>query len=51
MGAFSYNHSHIITDPCMRVVIGSAEVVGAWVQNSKCKGVWVHKFCHILGGS
>ncbi len=21
----------------------------AHVQNSKCKGVWVHKFCHILG--
>ncbi len=49
VGAMSYNHFYIIIDPCTRVVIGSVEVVGAKVQNSKCKGVWVHKFCHIFG--
>jgi hypothetical protein len=29
VGAFSYNHFHIINDPYTRVVIGSVEVVGA----------------------
>jgi hypothetical protein len=48
VGAFSYNHFRIITDPYTRVVIGSVEVVGARVKNYECKGVWVHKFCHIF---